>query len=48
MHGERGCMAKGGHAWQRGTCVVKGIMHGEEGYAWSMGVMHGHGSMYDR
>ena len=30
-------MVKGGHAWQRGACVVKGGMHGKGG----KGGMHG-------
>ena len=31
----------GGHAWQRGACVVKGGVHGEGGHAWQGGGMHG-------
>ena len=31
-------MAKGGHAWQRGACVAKGV-HGEGGWhVWQRGV----------
>ena len=26
MHGKRGCMVKGGHAWQKvGMCMMKGV-----------------------